>query len=473
MSNGLILFVHGLGGDAEDTWPRFPELIREDLELKNYDVHFFGYPTSLFSFPWSKKRPKIQTLSEALRSEINNRFPGRRDIILVCHSLGGLVGRKYVLEEVKRGTPLRVQGLLLYATPNTGAALASIASFISWRHNQLRQLCRDADIIRELGTDWFTFGLGQKLSVKYVAAGLDGVVDELSAREFWGNTQLETVVDRGHINLVKPNAASDLSFLILKNFARSLRNVQDQPEPREALQRCKTTAGKKNTQRRPSTARFRVIGFDVDGTLLRGSEFSWTLVWKFLGVPDIVSKEAKRKYVTSKRTFKDYQDWCDHDFKHLRQKGLRRRDFEEITKNIVPTVNLREALQILRNEGFTLAIISGGIDVFVYEKIPHADDLFDYICINRFSFDDQGIISGIEATPFDFAGKAAALAAICEEHGTTLESAVFVGEGYNDADVANVAGLSIAYPPNEQVTSAASRVEITEDDLLKIIEHVI
>jgi len=27
----------------------------------------------------------------------------------------------------------------------------------------------------------------------------------------------------------------------------------------------------------------------------------------------------------------------------------------------------------LRNEGFTLAIISGGIDVFVYEKIPHAD----------------------------------------------------------------------------------------------------
>jgi len=473
MNDGLILFVHGLGGDAEATWRGFPELIRQDVELKGYDLQFFGYPTSLFSFPWSRKRPKIQTLSEALRSEINNRYPERKDIILVCHSLGGLVGRKYLLEEVKRGTPLHVHGLLLYATPNTGAALASIASFISWRHNQLRQLCRDADLLREVGTDWFTFNLAKRLPVKYVAAGLDGVVDELSAREFWGNPQLETVVDRGHIDLVKPTAASDLSFLILKNFARSVRNVQDHPEPKAALQRYKTSAGKRNSQRRSSSARFRVIGFDVDGTLLRGCEFSWTAIWKFLGVPDIVSKEAMRKYVTSKRAFRDYQDWCDHDFKHLRQKGLRRNDFASITKDIVPTGNLRETLQILRNEGFILAIISGGIDTFVYEKLPYADDLFDYICINSFSFDDQGVISGIEATPFDFAGKATALATICEEHNATLESAVFVGEGYNDAEVANVAGLSIAYPPNEQVIRAASRVEITEDNLLKILEHVL
>jgi phosphoserine phosphatase len=152
---------------------------------------------------------------------------------------------------------------------------------------------------------------------------------------------------------------------------------------------------------------------------------------------------------------------------------LRREAFAEITKSVTPTNNLSETLQTLRNDGFVLAIISGGIDAFVYEKIPDADELFDYICINRLRYDDQGVISGIEPTPFDFAGKAVALEMICKKHGATLDQAVFVGEGYNDESAAFAAGLSIAYPPHGQVIPAASRVEVAEDDLSKILPHVL
>ena len=36
MSSDLVLFVHGLGGDATKTWGEFPELIGRDEELQRF-----------------------------------------------------------------------------------------------------------------------------------------------------------------------------------------------------------------------------------------------------------------------------------------------------------------------------------------------------------------------------------------------------------------------------------------------------
>jgi HAD superfamily phosphoserine phosphatase-like hydrolase len=463
----LLLFIHGLGGDAQRTWGRFPDLIQQDPELKDYELDFFTFPTSLFRLPWSKKFPKIQSLADALRTQIENRFPGRKGITLVCHSLGGLIGRKYLVEEVKNRRPLRVKGLLLYAVPNNGAQLASIATLISWKHNQLRQLCKDTDAIRDLSTDWVTFKIVEAVRVRYVVAALDQVVDEQSAREFWGNPDVATVADRGHRNVVKPPDDKDLSFLILKNFVSSLPQ-QPSAEPSKLLERYATGAARPISAR--SSGRYRVIGFDLDGTLLRGYEFSWTLVWNYLNVPEAIWKEARRRYLNGEMS---YREWCEHDYNHMRQRGLRRQDFKQITSTVQPTKNLRAALQLLRSEGFVLAIISGGIDAFVAEKLSDTRELFDYICINKLSYDDQGIINGIEATPFDFEGKAVALEAICKRHGFSLAEAVFVGEAHNDAFAAKAAGLSIAYPPHEAPYTAAARVSIADVDLLKILDHVL
>ena len=74
MSNHLVLFVHGLGGDAKETWEKFPELIRGDAELQRFDVGFFSYPTSLFRLPFSRKAPRIQSLAKGLRTQIDYEF---------------------------------------------------------------------------------------------------------------------------------------------------------------------------------------------------------------------------------------------------------------------------------------------------------------------------------------------------------------------------------------------------------------
>ncbi len=471
MSSGLLFFVHGLGGNPKGTWGNFPDLIAADSTLKRYDVDSFRFPTSLFRWwPWSTNYPKIQTLADALRTYLDNHFPNRDDITLVCHSLGGLIARKYLVEEVKRKRPLRVRGLLLYAVPNNGAQLALVASEISWRHNQLRQLRHDADVVRDLNEDWVTLKLRDTLRVRYVVAALDRVVDEHSAREFWGNPDVDVLQDRGHRDVVKPINREDTVFLILKNFVHSFATEPSVP-PVKMLDGYATGAPRRAAPR--ANARFRVIGFDLDGTLLRGFQYSWTLVWNHLKVPDVVWKESWGAYLRGDMTFKDYHEWVDHDYQHMRARGLKRQDFAEITKVARPTKNLRETLQLLRNEGFILAIISGGIDVFLTEAVPDAMNLFDYVCINRFRFDDQGIISGIDPTPFDFGGKAVALEEICKRHGATLEQSVFVGEAFNDTFAAKAAGLSIAYPPDEEVMQTVARIPIVEDALMQILKHVL
>jgi len=220
----LLLFVHGLGGAGRATWssgglPGFPELISADGALRDLaDTAFFEYPTSLLRLPFTRMAPRIRDLAEGLRSQIEVRYPDYKSITLVCHSLGGLVARKYLVEEVKRGKELRIDKLLLFAVPNNGAGLASVAKYISWQHNQLAQLCRDSELIEELNTDWARLKISDRVKVRYVVAGQDRVVDKQSAIGQWGNENIDSVLDADHVSIVKPRRPSDLNYLLFRRF---------------------------------------------------------------------------------------------------------------------------------------------------------------------------------------------------------------------------------------------------------------
>jgi pimeloyl-ACP methyl ester carboxylesterase len=225
MKERLIMFVHGLGGAGETTWRAdlgsgFPELIRRDVALSDEaDVDFFEYPTSLFRLPFVGRAPRVLDLAEGLRTQIELKYPNHRSIALVCHSLGGLVARQYLVEEGQRaGSALRVDKLLLFAVPNHGSALAGVARHLSWQHNQLNQLCRDSEFLERLNKDWKRLDLGRRVAVRYVAAGQDRVVDKQSAIHQWGEENVDSILDAGHISVVKPRESSDLSYMIFRRF---------------------------------------------------------------------------------------------------------------------------------------------------------------------------------------------------------------------------------------------------------------
>ena len=135
----LAVFVHGMGMDAS-IWSsptdarvlagRYPVtiLLRDhDLEMRTafMDLRDLGYPV----LTWSQSRPvgPIGIAVEELCEVISRHSPSASSgILLICHSRGGLIARKY-LETPDR----RVQFLATLSTPHRGTTLARWATYVS------------------------------------------------------------------------------------------------------------------------------------------------------------------------------------------------------------------------------------------------------------------------------------------------------------------------------------------------------
>src|SRR5688500_13082455 len=130
----LILFVHGLGATSENTWGQFRRLIEEDDMLGPLaEAKFFGFKTAKIRWSWrpSRRKQKVSDLAKALRTEIDVRYRDYPSIILVGHSMGGLVIRQYLVSEVRHASPLRASKAVLFAVPNQGSEVAAVANLFS------------------------------------------------------------------------------------------------------------------------------------------------------------------------------------------------------------------------------------------------------------------------------------------------------------------------------------------------------
>src|SRR2546426_7654365 len=119
----VALFVHGLRGDIEMTWGALSKLLRDDSTFAA-DVAFWGYTTGILG-----KVPTVWQAAEQLQTEMRVRLSPYRRMILVGHSLGGLVIRAAVVRALKQGRVEdceRIDHIVTLATPNDGAELAGL-----------------------------------------------------------------------------------------------------------------------------------------------------------------------------------------------------------------------------------------------------------------------------------------------------------------------------------------------------------
>ncbi|MGX9380092.1 alpha/beta fold hydrolase [Pseudomonas sp. JQ36] len=216
----VILFVHGLSGSASGTWGTMLKVLCESSELRHIAYDCYAYPTALWRAPFMKKMSGVQEISNGLQSFIEAKHSGK-EIIIVAHSLGGIVSRHFILEAVKEGRTHKVLGLLLYASPLTGAGLASIAKVFSFGHSHLKQLCKRTDFLDTLNIDWVKLKVEKDIKVLNLIAGGDAIVSKDSAAPFIGADNVRTLIEYGHINVTKPEDSGDLRFIFLKNFVQN------------------------------------------------------------------------------------------------------------------------------------------------------------------------------------------------------------------------------------------------------------
>ncbi len=197
--------------------------------------------------------------------------------------------------------------------------------------------------------------------------------------------------------------------------------------------------------------RNKLAVFDLDGTLIKGIRHSWTLLWKELGVSNNVQKQRKKDFCDKKLS---YIEWTNLDCCDLISKGLNVMHIQNIVREnkCSLTKNLVQAVLALKNNGYIVAIISGGVDVLLKQLLPNYEDLFDDVFINHFVFNQSGALVNIIPTEYDWddnklgvVGKNRGLQKLCEKYNIKESDTAFIGDDINDFKAMSIAGTKIYY----------------------------
>ena len=136
--------------------------------------------------------------------------------------------------------------------------------------------------------------------------------------------------------------------------------------------------------------------------------------------------------------------------------GLTQEDMEEVAKGMVLTPGCSELIQVLKQQGYKTAVISGGFSFFT-QRLKKQLGL-DYHFANTLEMVDGMVTGRLQGGVVNSERKAELLIHITQQENIPLRQTVAIGDGANDIPMLNVAGLGIAYHAKEIVQNSAPHI---------------
>jgi phosphoserine phosphatase len=133
--------------------------------------------------------------------------------------------------------------------------------------------------------------------------------------------------------------------------------------------------------------------------------------------------------------------------------GLESGALDAVARDVELTPGARTLVRTLRRLGYQCGIVSGGFDV-VTDHLASELHL-DYSLANRLEVRDGRLTGEVIEPVVDRAAKAQALRDFARESGVPLDQTVAIGDGANDLDMLQTAGLGIAFNAKPVVREAA------------------
>jgi len=234
---GDVVFVHGLGGHPLKTWHSEEKLDKNSWlywlgeDLKDLDVWTFGYEAE-FSNWKGKTMPRFDQARNLLQWFKNKRIGKERPLILITHSLGGLLIKEVLwtaLDYPEHEVLIKnIKGIVFLATPHNGSYLANTVGI-------LNQILRITVTVEELegNNPWlrnlqarYRQKVGQRdnqlkiaTEVYYETQDTFGykVVEEGSADPGLLDV-MPIAVAANHITIAKPKSKEDIVYESVINF---------------------------------------------------------------------------------------------------------------------------------------------------------------------------------------------------------------------------------------------------------------
>lgn len=216
--------------------------------------------------------------------------------------------------------------------------------------------------------------------------------------------------------------------------------------------------------------KYKLVCFDVDGTLIDNVKFSWQVFHDYFQTDKHRREDAKKRFFNGEIT---YLQWAEHDIGMWQEKNATKKDFFNAMSHLKLMEGAMDTLKELKRNGLKLAVISGSLNILLEKFIPDYEEFFDDVFISRIFFDKDGIIAKIQATEFDMEAKALALKKIAEREKISLKECVFVGDYLNDIKIMQEAGLGIAFNCRHEEVKKAANVCIDKKDLREVLKYVV
>ncbi len=189
----------------------------------------------------------------------------------------------------------------------------------------------------------------------------------------------------------------------------------------------------------------RLIVLDVDSTLIQGE------VIEMLAAHAGHEPEVARITELAMRGEIDFEESLRRRVRLLA--GLEESVLDTVYGDIVVAPGARTMVRTLRRLGYRFAIVSGGFSQ-ITDRL--AEDLgIHFSRANELEIVDGRLTGEIVGAVVDRAGKAAALREFAEEVGVSQDATIAIGDGANDLDMLNAAGLGIAFNARPVVQQAA------------------
>lgn len=189
----------------------------------------------------------------------------------------------------------------------------------------------------------------------------------------------------------------------------------------------------------------RLVVMDVDSTLIQGE------VIEMIAAHAGCEAEVARITEAAMRGELDFEQSLRQRVALL--KGVPAKALDEVYTNIQLNPGARTLVRTLRRLGYRFALVSGGFNQ-ITDRIA-ADLGIHYAQANQLEVVDGLLTGEVIGDVVDRAGKAAALRRFAADVGVPESAVIAIGDGANDLDMLNAAGLGIAYNAKPVVQAAA------------------
>ena len=185
--------------------------------------------------------------------------------------------------------------------------------------------------------------------------------------------------------------------------------------------------------------KYRLILFDVDSTLIKQE------VIDLLADKSGHGREVQQITARAMKGEIDFAQALSARVSLL--EGLPESVFDEVISQISFAEGFDELFSFLRKNGFLVGAVSGGFHN-VLDKL-FAQLQLDFLEANVLEVVDGRLTGKITSAPIDRMAKARALREFAALHNIELENTVAVGDGANDIDMIEIAGLGVSYMGKE------------------------